>query len=96
MDLVSKKERGFFKYDDSLIISIYTVDLFDLNIPAKTDFYYKTKGFLYILKYSWDKIVKYYFATNPDKIREIFEKNIGYEEDIKCSYFKISAFYMGV
>ncbi len=88
LNLVTEKDRYFFDYDDNELISMYTIDIFSLDISEKNDFDYHIKGFLYILNQSWIKIVQYYQEKNSNKIKEIFEKNIGYEDDKKASIKK--------
>jgi hypothetical protein len=84
LDLITKKNKYFFDYEDNELIPMYTIDIFSLDISEKNDFDYHIKGFLYILNQSWIKIVQHYQEKDSNKIKEIFEKNIGYEDDKKA------------
>ena len=78
------KKKDFFGYDDTRVMPMYPIDLFNLEMPSKNAFDYKIKAFLYILKFSWDKIVEHYRDKNTKRIREIFEKNVGYSNNTKA------------
>jgi hypothetical protein len=90
LNLTQRKEDDFFGYDDTEVMPLYTIDLFNLEMPSETTFDYKVKAFLYVLKLSFDKIVKYYRKENPRKIKEIFERNIGYSNNINAPIKKNS------
>ncbi len=79
-----KNKNAFVKYDDTQLMPMYSIYLFELEKPSKTDFDYKTKSFFYTLKIVWDKLVKHYKEKNSERLREIFERNIGYFNDKKA------------
>ncbi len=88
LELAKPAEESFFKYDDSYLLPMYSIDLFQLEKPYKSAFDYKTKALLYTLKITWNKLVEHYKEKDPEKLKNFFKENIGYLDDQKASLKK--------